>query len=97
MIEPRTTNERRHKYCSDLPPDSCPFSFVHGAMRGRVVGAFVLLVSAFIVVHVHPADAACPAMFTGPECATVSKLPTCVDGAFPGTWFTLHKGIYCKT
>lgn len=35
-------------------------------------------------------------MFTGaPLCATaVNRLPACVDGAFQGTWFTLHKGAH---
>ena len=36
---------------------------------------------------------ACPVMFTGPDCAVaVNKLPACVDGAFKGSWLTLHTG-----
>jgi len=61
---------------------------------GRPAATWVLLLASCLVAPVYTAaDPGCPALFTGTGCTrAVDKLPTCVNGAFPGSWLTLHKG-----
>jgi hypothetical protein len=73
-----------------------PCLSVHSARALPAMRRLAALVALISLLAPPVTSQACPAMFTGPPACTtaVTHLPTCVEGAFPGTWFTLHKGAH---
>jgi|AntAceMinimDraft_1070359.scaffolds.fasta_scaffold22276_1 hypothetical protein len=71
-----------------------PLSSRAGARRVESQAGVVLslLLMASLMPPVAPT---CPVIFAGPDCAVaVAALPSCVNGAFGGSWLTLHKGAH---